>query len=49
MTFTFDAVWKKITPQLSQEIIEFWAAENALPKTEKPELRAQQAVIAMRD
>lgn len=49
MTFKFDAVWKKITPQLSQEIIEFWAAENALPKTEKPELRAQQALIVMRD
>ncbi len=49
MTFTFDAIWKKISPELSQEIIEFWSAENALPKTEKPELRAQQAVIAMRD
>lgn len=49
MTFKYDVVWKKITPELSQEIIEFWTAENALPKTEKPEQRAQQAVIAMRD
>jgi hypothetical protein len=49
MTFTFDPIWKKITPELSQEIIDFWTAENALPKTEKPELRAQQAIIAMRD
>ena len=49
MIFTFDPIWKKITAELSQEIIEFWTAENALPKTEKPEQRAQQAVIAMRD
>jgi hypothetical protein len=49
MTFKYDAIWKKITPELTQEIIDFWTEENALPKSEAPEARAQQAVIAMRD
>jgi hypothetical protein len=49
MTFTYDDIWQKITPELAQEIIAFWAEEKALPKDSKPEARAQQAVIAMRD
>jgi len=49
MAFTYDPIWKKITPEISKEIIAFWTEENALPKTEKPEVRAQQAVVAMRD
>jgi hypothetical protein len=49
MEFQYQPVWKKITPELIQEIIAFWTAENALPKHEKPEARAQQAVVVMRD
>jgi hypothetical protein len=49
MTFTYEDIWQKITPELAQEIIAFWTEEKALPKVEKPEDRAQQAVIAMRD
>lgn len=49
MEFTYQPVWKKITPELTQEIIAFWTAEDALPKQEKPEARAQQAVVVMRD
>ncbi|HWS40874.1 MAG TPA: hypothetical protein VN247_06255 [Arenimonas sp.] len=49
MTFTYEDIWQKITPELAQEIIAFWTEEKALPKDSKPEARAQQAVIAMRD
>ena len=49
MTFKYENVFGKITPELAQEIIAFWTEEKALPKDAKPERRAQQAVIAMRD
>lgn len=49
MTFKYEDIFGKITPELAQEIIAFWTEEKALPKDEKPEVRAQQAVIAMRD
>lgn len=49
MSFTYDAIWKKVTPELARELIEFWTEEKALPKAGNPELRAQQAVVAMRD
>ena len=49
MKFTYENIWKEITTELSQEIIAFWTDEKALPKDSKPEARAKQAVIAMRD
>ncbi len=49
MTFTYDAVWKKISPALSDEIIAFWRAENALPGHDDLAKRAQQVVVVMRD
>ena len=49
MTFTYENVWKNTTPELTQEIIAFWTEEKALPKDSKPEARAQQTVIIMRD
>ncbi len=49
MTFTYDAVWKKISAALSDEIIAFWCAENALPGHDNLAKRAQQVVVVMRD
>lgn len=49
MEFQYQVVWKKITPELTQEIVEFWSVEKALPIRENPEARAQQAVVVMRD
>lgn len=49
MKFTYENIWNKVTAELAQEIIAFWTNEKALPKDSKPEARAQQAVIAMRD
>lgn len=49
MTFTYDTIWKKVSPELTRELVAFWTEEKALLKSGNPELRAQQAVVAMRD
>jgi hypothetical protein len=49
VTYKYQNVWKKITPELITEITEFWAKENALPKEAQPAKRAEQVVAIMRD
>ena len=49
MTYQYQNVWKKLTPELITEITEFWANEKALPKDAQPTKRAEQVVVIMRD
>ena len=49
MAYEYQNVWKRITPELAEEITAFWVAESALPKGAKPDARAQQVVVIMRD
>lgn len=49
MAYEYQNVWKHITPELAEEITAFWIAEKALPKGAKPDARAQQVVVVMRD
>ena len=49
MAYEYQNVWKHITPELAEEITAFWIAEKALPKSAKPDARAQQVVVVMRD
>ena len=49
MPYQYNNVWKQITPELSTELAAFWKSENALPANENAEIRAQQAVVVMRD
>lgn len=49
MTYQFQNVWKKLTPELITEITEFWAKEKALSKDAQPAKRAEQVVVIMRD
>lgn len=49
MDYNFETVWNKHTPALTEEIIAFWTAENALPTDENAQERAKQAVVLARD
>ena len=49
MTHKIEAVWKKTTPELEQEISGFWVSEKALPNAEAAMLRAKQAVCIARN
>ncbi|WP_133501400.1 hypothetical protein [Cognatilysobacter terrigena] len=43
------ALWKRVTPQVQDELVEFWLRHRALPSREVAEQRAQQAVAIGRD
>ena len=49
MTHTIEAVWKKTSPELEQEITRFWVAEKALPNEAAAGQRAKQAVYIARN
>ena len=49
MAYQYQNVWKQVTPALAEEITAFWIAEKALPRNAKPDARAQQVVVVMRD
>jgi len=49
MAYEYQNVWKQISPELAEEITAFWIAEKALPKNAKPDARAQQVAVVMRD
>ena len=49
MSYHYINVWKKISPELSAEIIKFWTDEKALPKDAQPTKRVEQVVMIMRD
>ena len=49
MSMELVPVWKKVTPELSSELIAMWARNGALPDPTKAAERAQQAVAVGRD
>lgn len=49
MTDTVIPVWKQITPELRQELVDFWLAEGALDDPEAAAGRADQVVCIGRD
>jgi hypothetical protein len=49
VTYQYQNVWKKLTPELITEITAFWASEKALPETAQATRRAEHAVVLMRD
>lgn len=49
MTHKIEAVWKKTTPELEKEIIEFWVSEKALPNEAAAAQRIKQAVCIGRN
>lgn len=49
MSFKITAVWKKVTPELKQELREFWERNQALATGEQADMRAEQAVCIGRD
>lgn len=49
MSFDITPVWKKVTPELKQELREFWARNQALASGEQADMRAEQAVCIGRD
>src|SRR5262245_60008523 len=42
-------VWRKVTPELQAELVEFWARHNAIPDAERAKARALQAVCIARN
>lgn len=44
MTFAITDVWKQVTPELKQELREFWERNKALASGEQADMRAEQAV-----
>jgi hypothetical protein len=49
VTHKIEAVWKKTSPELEQEIAAFWVAEKALPNEAAALQRAKQAVCIARN
>lgn len=47
--YCFAAVWQCTTPELRQEIADFWLRNGALSSAEKAHQRASQAIITMRE
>ncbi|MDY0023189.1 hypothetical protein [Arenimonas caeni] len=48
MSFEIIPVWKQVTPELKQELREFWERNKALSNGEQADMRAQQAVCVGR-
>ena len=44
MSFEIIPVWKQVTPELKQELREFWERNKALASGEQADMRAEQAV-----
>lgn len=44
MSFEITPVWKTVTPELKQELREFWERNKALASGEQADMRAEQAV-----
>ncbi|HKN78693.1 MAG TPA: hypothetical protein VJW16_05965 [Lysobacter sp.] len=42
-------VWRKVTPELQAELVEFWMRHRAIPDAERAKLRALQAVCIARN
>jgi len=49
VTHKIEVVWKKLTPALEQEIINFWVSEKALPGPAAAAERVKQAVCIARN
>ena len=49
MTHKIEAVWKKTTPELEQEIAKFWVSEKALPNEAAASQRVKQTVCIARN
>jgi len=49
MSFEIIPVWKQVTPELKQELREFWERNRALASGEQADMRADQAVCIGRD
>lgn len=48
MAHKIEVVWKKLTPELEQEIINFWVSEKALPSAAMAAQRVKQSVCIAR-
>ncbi len=48
MKTRIDNVWKKVTPELTEELVGFWRANNAISSEDESRKRAQQAVCVLR-
>ena len=49
MAHTITTVWKKVTPELEAELVNFWNANKAVSNDADPGKRAKQAVCIARD
>jgi len=47
--FDIAPAWRAVTPELQQELVEFWIRHGALPDAEQAARRAQQVVCVARD
>ena len=47
--FDIIPVWKRVTPELAAELVEFWARAHAIPQPEVAALRSAQSVCVARD
>lgn len=49
MSTKIDSVWKQVTPELAEELVAFWQAQNAIASADEARKRAQEAVCVLRD